>query len=212
MGGDQMNKRTTVLLKDVLLRVEMGWSPVCEPRLPAADEWGVLKLSAVTSGRFVAEEAKALPKGVAPRPGLEVKPGDVLVSRANGVKALVGVVALVGDVRPRLMVPDLVFRLVADPGALDPGYLALALASTAVRRQIDEVMRGSSGQYKISQADVHSLSVPRASLDDQKKIVAAHAVFERRSEALEEQVAKLRTVQRAVVEDMLQGRVGASAT
>ncbi|MDX3713065.1 restriction endonuclease subunit S domain-containing protein [Streptomyces europaeiscabiei] len=203
MGDEQATERSMVPLKDVLRRVETGWSPVCEPRLPAADEWGVLKLSAVTSGRFVAAEAKALPKGVAPRPRLEVKPGDVLVSRANGVKALVGVVCPVGDVRPGLMVPDLVFRLVADPEVLDPRYLAIALASGGLRSQVDEVMRGSSGQYKISQADVRTLRVPRLALDQQRRIVAAHDAFERRIGALESMAAKKALLLDALIEQLV---------
>ena len=203
MGGEWVNERSTVPLQDVLRRVETGWSPVCEPRLPAADEWGVLKLSAVTSGRFVAKEAKALPKGVIPRPGLEVKRGDVLVSRANGVKALVGVVCPVGHVRPRLMVPDLVFRLVVDPDVLDSDFLSFALASATARRQIDEVMRGSSGQYKISQADVRGLRVPRIALDEQRRIVAAHAAFERRIGALEGMLGKLRLAEQALSAEAL---------
>ncbi len=209
MGGEDVADCLTVPLKDVLRRVETGWSPVCEPRLPADDEWGVLKLSAVTSGSFLEEEAKTLPRGVAPRPALEVNPGDVLVSRANGIKALVGVVCSVNEVRRKLMIPDLVFRLVADTEVLDPGFLAIALASAAARKQIDEVMRGSSGQYKISQADVRILRVPRMPLNEQRRIVAAHAAFERRAEALEKQIAKLRTTQQAVVEDLLTGRAKA---
>ncbi|MFG2783052.1 hypothetical protein ACGFY7_35125 [Streptomyces prunicolor] len=169
----------------------------------------MLKLSAVTSGRFVATEAKALPEGVAPRPALEVKPGDVLVSRANGVKALVGVVCSVGEVRPKLMLPDLVFRLTTDPEALDPKYLAIALASGAARRQFDEVMRGSSGQYKISQADVRTLRVPRIGLDEQRRIVAAHAVFERRIAALESVLAKLRVARSGLLNTSLVGPMAA---
>ncbi|MEL3946828.1 hypothetical protein [Streptomyces sp. LNU-CPARS28] len=203
MGGERLVDRSTVLLKDVLRRVETGWSPVCEPRLPAADEWGVLKLSAVTSGSFLGAEAKALPTAVAPRPALEVNKGDVLVSRANGVKALVGVACSVGDVRRKLMVPDLVFRLVPDPEVLDPGFLAIALASAAARKQIDEAMRGSSGQYKISQADVRVLRVPRMSLDEQRRIVAAHAAFERRIGALEGVAAKRVELLNALVEQLL---------
>ncbi|WP_129285612.1 hypothetical protein [Streptomyces sp. GZWMJZ-114] len=208
MGGEPVVDRLTVPLKDVLQKVETGWSPVCEPRLPAADEWGVLKLSAVTSGSFLAEEAKALPSSVAPRPALEVKSGDVLMSRANGVKALVGVVCSVGLARRKLMVPDLVFRLVTDPEVLDSQFLAIALASAASRKQIDEVMRGSSGQYKISQADVRSLRVPRLPLDEQRRIVSAHAAFERRIGALEQLAAKRATLLDALVEQLLKASGG----
>jgi type I restriction enzyme S subunit len=191
--------RSTVALKDVLRKVETGWSPVCDSARPAMDEWGVLKLSAVTSGKFVASEAKRLPSEVLPRIAFEVRPGDVLMSRANGVKALVGVACTVHQVRPRLLLPDLVFRLVADPELLDPGFLGIALTSAPVRRQMEAAMRGTSGQYKVSQADVRALEIPHLPLPEQRDIVAAHEAFERRIGALERELDKLRTVEDAVV-------------
>lgn len=197
--------RSTVALKDVLRKVETGWSPVCDSVRPAMDQWGVLKLSAVTSGKFVASEAKRLPSEVLPRIAFEVRPGDVLMSRANGVKALVGVACTVNQVRPRLLLPDLVFRLVADPDVLDPAFLGIALASTAVRRQIEAAMRGTSGQYKVSQADVRALEIPHLSLPEQGDIVAAHEAFERRIGALERELAKLATLRRGVVDEQATG-------
>ncbi|WAX77803.1 restriction endonuclease subunit S [Streptomyces sp. KMM 9044] len=194
-------------LKDVLRKVETGWSPVCDSARPAMDEWGVLKLSAVTSGKFVASEAKRLPNEVLPRIAFEVRRGDVLMSRANGVKALVGVACTVNQVRPRLLLPDLVFRLVADPDLLDPGFLGIVLTSAAVRRQIEAAMRGTSGQYKVSQADVRALEIPRLPLSEQRDIVAAHKAFERRIGALERMLAKVEIAESALSAHAL-GQVG----
>ncbi|MFB7290035.1 hypothetical protein [Actinacidiphila glaucinigra] len=199
-------RHSLVPLKNMLQRVETGWSPVCAPRLPAADEWGVLKLSAVTSGRFREDEAKALPPEVGPRRSLEVKSGDVLMSRANGVKSLVGVPCTVARTRKMLLIPDLVFRLVADSQKLDSEFLGIVLASDEARRQIDDAMRGSSGQYKISQTDVRELFVPSVGLNEQRQAVATGGVFERRIAAAGKQITKLRTIQQAVIEDLLTGR------
>ncbi|MER6090297.1 hypothetical protein [Streptomyces bluensis] len=195
--------RGEVRLGEWLTDVGTGWSPVCDPRQPGADEWGVLKLSAVTSGRFVESEAKALPREFTPRPALEVRTGDVLMSRANGVRELVGVACTVGVVRPRLLLPDLVFRLTTDPAVLSPEFLGIALASNAVRRQIEDAMRGSSGQHKVSQADVRDLRIPRMDVDGQEQVVAAHAAFERRIGALERTLGKLRKAEAAAVANAL---------
>ncbi|MFF3338514.1 restriction endonuclease subunit S [Streptomyces flavidovirens] len=196
-----------VPLRDLLRKVGTGWSPVCDPTPPAIGEWGVLRLSAVTTGEFVASAAKTLPRQVAPRVAFEVKPGDVLMSRANGVKALVGVACVVKEVRPRLLLPDLVFRLVPDPDVLDSTFLGVALSSAGMRRQIDAVMRGTSGQYKISQADVRRLEIPCVPVHKQHQISEAHAVFDRRIAVLEQEKGKLRTVQQGAVEDLLSGKV-----
>ncbi|WP_405388478.1 hypothetical protein OG596_11250 [Streptomyces sp. NBC_01102] len=197
--------RATVPLKNLLSKVETGWSPVCDAAPPAHDEWGVLRLSAVTSGKFVPTEAKRLPAPLVPRPTFEVKPGDVLVSRANGVKALVGIACSVGSVRPMLLLPDLVFRLAPDPEQLDSRFLGIALSSAALRRQIDSVMRGTSGQYKISKADIQRLEVPKVPLDEQRRIVAVHAAFERRIGALERELGKFDALRRGLRDDCLSG-------
>ncbi|CAL9578416.1 hypothetical protein SUDANB108_05011 [Streptomyces sp. enrichment culture] len=130
------------------------------------------------------------------------------MSRANGVKALVGVACTVSQVRPRLLLPDLMFRLVANPDVLNPGFLGIVLTSAAVRRQIEAAMRGTSGQYKVSQADVRALEIPRLPLSEQRDIVAAHEAFERRIGALERQLDKLRTVENAVVAGVMAERGG----
>jgi type I restriction enzyme S subunit len=205
MGGERRADGPYISLRSALLRVETGWSPVCEPRLPAEDEWGVLKLSAVTSGSYVAAEAKALPSQVAPRTAYEVRPGDVLMSRANGVKALVGVACTVSETRSRLLLPDLVFRLVVNPDVLDQQFLGLVLKTAFVRGQIDDAMRGSSGQYKISKTDVQGLYVPHLGLDEQRRIVVAHAAFERRISGLERVRAKRVQLLQGVVNRLLSG-------
>ncbi|MFF3953758.1 hypothetical protein ACFYY1_11150 [Streptomyces sp. NPDC001890] len=192
-------------LGQLLRSVQSGWSPVCDSVPPALDEHGVLRLSAITSGTFVADEAKKLPRGVAPRAALEVVAGDVLVSRANGVKALVGVSCYVEEVRAGLYLPDLVFRLSPDPVLLDSRFLSLALGSGEMRHQIDSVMRGTSGQYKISKVDIRRLMVPALPLSEQRRTAAVQRGFERRAGVIREQVAKLRAAQQGAVEGLLGG-------
>ncbi|MGW2269238.1 hypothetical protein [Streptomyces yangpuensis] len=205
----------TVPLEAVLLRLEAGWSPVCSATPPGRDEWGVLRLSAITSGRFVQTEAKRLLPASVPRSRFEVRPGDVLMSRANGVRALVGVACTVKEVRPRLLLPDLAFRLVPNPELLDPEYLGLALSSAETRSQLDAMMRGTSGQYKISQADIRSLRIPLLKVEEQRRIVAAHNAIERRIAAMGEVRAKLAILRRTAVDDLVAGptvRVGTLLT
>lgn len=76
-------------LGDLLLRIEAGKSFQCEPRPARVDEWGVIKVSAMTWGSFREEENKAVPEGYEFNPQHEIKPGDILVSRAN-TEAYVG--------------------------------------------------------------------------------------------------------------------------
>ena len=116
-----------VQLSAVIADLENGWSPKCHNR-PAEDgEWGVLKLGAVSFGTFDQWQNKALPNHFQPRPALEVKTGQILISRAN-ITRLVGAVALVAETRSRLMLCDKIFRVVLfDSSSVDSAFLAEVL-------------------------------------------------------------------------------------
>lgn len=192
-----------VTLGTLLADIETGWSPACDGYPPAGDEWGVIKVSAVTSGSFIPSESKRLPSGLLPRPNLEVRSGDVLVARANGARALVGAVCHVGPTRRKLMLSDKVLRLLPHVGRAESAFLALLLRSEGVRRQIGNLLNGGTGQNNISQADVRDLVVPDVSPDLQRRIVAAHAAFERRIWALESTAAKKALLLDALVEQLV---------
>src|ERR1700719_5428968 len=90
--------------------MDAGWSRQCEDVPADADEWGVLKTTAVQWCEFRAEENKALPNSLAPRSDLAVNRGDVLVTRAGPMKR-VGVSAAVLTDHPKLMISDKIIRL-----------------------------------------------------------------------------------------------------
>jgi type I restriction enzyme S subunit len=92
-------------------KIEQGWSPQCEDRLISNDEWGVLKLGAITTGVFREAAHKALPSDLAPRPEYTVRPGDVLIARASGSPAMVGKACYVDAISRNLMISDKHYRI-----------------------------------------------------------------------------------------------------
>ncbi|MEU7944146.1 restriction endonuclease subunit S [Micromonospora taraxaci] len=137
---------------------------------PDFGEWGVLKVSAVTSGTFKPRAAKRLPSQLRPIPELEVRQGDILVARANGVAELVGVAVEVRGAPPRLMLSDKTLRVVPRLSALDGSFLALLLQSDRVRRQVMQIVSGSSGQKNISQNQIRRLDVAIPPVEEQRRI------------------------------------------
>ncbi|MBF6332356.1 hypothetical protein [Nocardia transvalensis] len=196
-----------VRLGDALIDIEAGWSPLCEEIPPPPGKWGVLKVSAVTSGAYVPSESKILLPGMRPRPELEVHPGDLILCRANGVKSLVGVAALVRDTPSKLMLSDKLMRLVVDRSVVNNAYLELALASADVRRQIDAATSGSSGQNNISQGFVRALRVRFPSLSRQGRVVACNEAGRSVVNALKAERGKLLTLKQGLMENLLTGRV-----
>jgi hypothetical protein len=150
-----------VSIKHLGYSVEQGWSPDADDREPVGSEAGVLRLSAVSSGRFDASLAKAL--AAVSDDALRtyaVHQGDVLLVRASGSLSLLGTACLVLEepAAPRLF-PDLVYRLTAGSPALEPAMLVLMLATSAGRRAIEEAKRGAANN-KLRIDDVRNLRVP----------------------------------------------------
>lgn len=163
-----------VRLGDVIADLENGWSPKCLDRPAKPGEWGVLKLGAVSFGVFNELENKALPANLKPRPKLEVKPAQVLVSRAN-ISRLVGATALIGETRARLLLCDKIFRMVwRSNSPITPEFVTEVLRIGDVRRQIETKLTGTSPTMKnISKPSLLSLTFPLPPITDQRTLIAS---------------------------------------
>jgi len=162
-----------VPLSTYVSSIENGKSPATNGQPAAPDEWGVLKVGAVSFGVFDERENKALPVSyVVPR-ALEVRSGDFLMSRANTV-ALVGACALVRKARSKLMLSDKTFRFVfREPRNIVPEYLEQVLKSPPLREQIERAASGTSPTMKnISKGKVLALLLPPFDLHEQCRIVS----------------------------------------
>jgi type I restriction enzyme S subunit len=162
-----------IALKNLVVNIENGRSPQCESRQAERDEWGVLKVGAISFGTFDAQENKALPVGVAFDPRYEVHVGDFLMSRANTTE-LVGACATVHDTRPQLLLSDKTFRFHFGEGVdLEPRWLDHTMKSPALRAQIERGATGTSPTMKnISKEKVLELLIPPHPLPEQRRIVA----------------------------------------
>ena len=159
-------------LKFCLRSIEQGWSPSCESRPAELHEWGVLKVGCVNGTAFTPDEQKALPSDLQPIPELEIKPGDVLMSRAN-TRELLGSASVVRDVRPHLLLCDKLYRLRAQAEVIDSSFLVLTLGSSVSRYQMEREATGASGSMQnIAQGTVWNLAVLLPSLSEQCLIVS----------------------------------------
>ena len=169
--GDVPEHWGVLAVRHLLTRIEQGWSPECENRQADIDEWGVLKAGCANGAVFRASENKALPDTLSPLPDLEVRVGDVIMSRANGSPENVGAVAYVGWVRPKLMLSDKTFRL--HPSArMRPKFLALLLSSRPLRHQIERSISGADGlANNLPQSALRAFVGVAPPLEDQDAIV-----------------------------------------
>jgi type I restriction enzyme S subunit len=164
---------SSVPLGHFVAEIENGRSPQCESRPAATNEWGVLKVGAVSFGTFNDRQNKAVPLGLEFNSRHEVRPGDFLMSRANTAE-LVGACAIVGQTRPRLLLSDKTFRFHfrGDPEIL-PRWLDHAMKSPPLRNQIERQASGTSPTMKnISKEKVLGLLLPHHGITEQCQIVA----------------------------------------
>lgn len=193
-------------LADVVADLENGWSPQCHNRPAKPDEWGVLKLGAVSFGTYDGGENKALPTALKPIPAYEIKPGDVLISRAN-VPRYVGSCAQVLSTRPKLLLCDKIFRVVFKPnGPLDGAYLAEVMKTAPLRQQIEAAITGSSPTMQnITKTALLALRMPIPPVKEQRALV--QALVQARAEAvrLEEKAGAERKMVKEEVEGMVMG-------
>lgn len=180
-----------VSLGDLVIRIEAGKS-FGGAAAPAPDgEWGIIKVSAMTWGDFRQDENKAIPaERVNPR--YEIRPGDLLVSRANTAE-YVGASVLVGDeVRSRLLLSDKSLRLIPRAG-VDSSWLWRALQSPTARSQISALATGTKDSMRnISQKSLLQIQLPAVDLPTQREAVSRYSEIDASVRALQAELAQYR--------------------
>lgn len=155
----------------------------------------VLKLSAVTSGRFRSDEAKPVPAAYEPHPTHIIRHGDLLITRSNTAE-LVGASCLVETPPNNLLMPDLIWRIVwKDVSPVLPAFLVAVLQHPTIRPRISALATGTSDSMrKLSQGRLATLHLPVPPLSVQQRFVVqatalnnilkAHAVAKVREDAM----------------------------
>ena len=163
-----------VQLRTLIEGLGQGWSPKCElTREPRDDEWAIIKTTAVQSMRYLDNESKPLPSGLSPRPGIEIKVGDMLMTR-KGPRKRAGVTCLVRKTRTRLMICDTVYRFRCKAELVEPSYLELALNSPKIVFEIDKKKSGiSDSGVSLTHQKLGDVIIPLPALSVQREILDA---------------------------------------
>lgn len=202
-------KWAKVRLKQIVVQIQSGISPKCEARPAKSNEWGVLKLSSVSSGIFDQNENKALPDEFVSQSlsRYEVRAGDLLITRSN-TPELVGMVCLVKEARPKLLLSDLIWRIVLDEKVVAPDFLNHYLKSRLSRQQIVKAASGTSGSMKkLSITRLKNIFVPLPPLKIQNEISSLGESFDKRISTERAYLVQLQETRKAIAQALLSGRV-----
>ena len=150
--------------------IHQGWSPRCEKGPSVSDEeWAVLKTTAIQAGEFLPQHNKRLPNTLEPKPHLEVKSGDLLLTCA-GPRSRCGVACIVKNTQPKLMISGKMYRFRFDSDSVLPKYIEAYLQSHRAWTDIDEMKTGvSDSGLNLTQDRFRRLTIPLAPLPEQKR-------------------------------------------
>jgi restriction endonuclease S subunit len=155
--------------------LSQGWSPQCE-KFPSKndDTWGVLKTTAIQPGKFEPEHNKELPTQLSPDPSIEVKTGDLLLTCA-GPRNRCGIVCLVRETRPKLMLSGKMYRFRVNEEKMIPDFLEMYLLSPKATAAIDKMKTGiSDSGLNLTHSKFLKLETPEISIEIQRKVLAQY--------------------------------------
>jgi len=177
-------------LASAIAGLEQGWSPKCENEPSTLhDEWGVIKTTAVQAMRFVEVENKRLPNAIKPRTDLELRSGDLLITRA-GPRARAAIACLVESVRPRLIVCDKTYRFRARTDIATSTFLLYFLNAPSTMNELDEMKTGiSDSGVNLTQDKFRELPVLLPPISEQTEIVRRVEALMKLADTIEQRVA-----------------------
>lgn len=158
-------------LSDVVTDITTGVSVNSEDRPCRNGEIGVLKITSVLNGVFEPEHHKAVIVADWEKVAGPVTGGTVLVSRANGNAALVGMSAYVPAAIPTLFLPDKLWALTARTGT-NSRWLGHLVSTPLFRSAVLGAATGTSTLKNISQELYLSLPIVIPPRSEQDAIVA----------------------------------------
>lgn len=191
-------------LSDFVSELESGVSVSGEGRPAIAPEHGVLKVSAVSKGRFVPQQNKAILPSELERARFKPKVGAILVSRSN-TPELVGESARIRSCPENFYLPDKLWQIVLMPSAdIDEGWLAQILFLPSVRGKIRDRASGSSrSMYNISTASFLDSDLLVPPYREQVRIAETLANWDDALEKLDAMVAAKRQMKQGLMQQLL---------
>ena len=158
-----------VSVRRVLNDIEQGSSPPASNTLLEKDQASVIKISAIKQGLFRENEAKPIEEGRYEK-CYQIREGDLLVTRGNTPELVADVCVVRDEPNTRLMISDLVYRLIPN-SLISKTYLCYFLLSSLGRYQIQRDARGSSmTMAKVSQSHIKSWLVTLPPVGEHNKI------------------------------------------
>lgn len=196
-------------LDRLLSKIEAGKNVRCIERPPVEGEIGIVKVSAVSWGKFLEEESKTLFSDAEFDRRNRIAPGDFLFSRAN-TQQLVGACVIVDEISKDLVLSDKILRFRFNDDVAD--WALWALRSIVGRRQIEAFASGNQESMRnISQQSIRKILIPLPPKAQRKAILGRVSLImqsiEEMEEALRTKVANVSAMRQSILSAAFRGEL-----
>lgn len=132
----------------------------------------ILRISAVRDGSVNLGDGKYVADLTSDQLAkFSVRPGDLLVTRYNGSRPLVGTAGIVPPHNGIVLHPDKLIRVVLNTEVVDPRFVNYQFQSRLVRAHLEPRIRTTAGQSGIAGGDLRSVPLVLPPVDQQRRIV-----------------------------------------
>lgn len=189
---------------DLLFGLESGVSVNGEDKPFSYSDKCVLKVSAVSYGKFDENAAKVIEKKELFRAKINPKAGQIIISRSN-TEELVGASAYIEKDYPNLFLPDKLWQTISKPN-VNMKWLSYVLASSQVRYTLSKLATGTSSSMKnITQSELLSLKIMIPPLNEQTQIAETLSTWDNAIQTTEKLLENSRQQKKALMQRLLKG-------
>ncbi len=193
---------------DVISRYFCGPSPTCEERNIEGEEWGVLKTTAATKeSGWSWRKHKVLPSAYWGRTDLELRVGDVIITKA-GPRHRVAVAAAIDYVPDRIIVSGKMIGLRPNTERVVPLLLASALHAKETQVFLDQRTTGmAESQVNFENSALLAAPITLPKIEEQHAIAAVLSDMDAEIAALERRRDKTTQIKQGMMQELLTGRI-----
>lgn len=200
--GKELEEWKMKTLGEFVIKIQAGKNFNCPEYPVTEDTVGLVKISAVTWGKFNPNETKTVLDESKIFPELFIKKGDFLMSRANTLE-LVGASLIVDEIKFRIMLSDKIWR-VTFKEEIDKKYVDFFLKSSIGRNEIESRATGNQlSMRNISHDSFKKIDFNYPPIEEQQEIVRSVESLFAKADQIEASYKKLKAKIEALPQSML---------
>jgi len=192
-------------ISDLVGDLSSGVSVNSQDNPASPRDFGVLKTSCISFGKFNPNENKTIDNAEISRARINPIEGSIIVSRMN-TPDLVGESGLVTKTEPNLFLPDRLWQTNFHSTVnIDPYWFASLIQEASIKRKIQDAATGTSNSMKnISKGSFLSIEIPIPPFEEQRKIGQILRLVDEQIELTEKLIEKKKVIKKGLLSDLLE--------